>query len=260
MKGLWAVLVLLWVQLALSDPAADAAETAAPAKEEDADLDLEDLENDDDEDDLEAEGLGDGGELEEDFDKDMPEEDRTMRMKICLAGAMARLHSNQEMVGQLAAQLAERGGLSKEQAMNSIFYTWMITCYKNIPDADAKAAASGDSSVLKDAQLYEPPTRASTRQWNLLESVLKEHMQMQQDAMQKQEQQKAQSQSRPSGGQQAPQEAPSPGGGSKLYMLLALGLVFGVIALAIMLLQQKERNERNEREKKKDKKASKKKA
>ncbi|CAE7472456.1 Mettl7b [Symbiodinium natans] len=238
-------------------PETAAAETAKGAAD-DADLDLDDLEGDDDEDDLEVDGASEGGEPEaDDFDKDMPEEDRTMRMKICLAGAMARLHTHSEEVSQLAAQLAERG-LNKQQAMNSIFYTWMITCYVKIPDADAKAAADGNSDVLKDAQLYEPPAKASNRQWALLETVLKEHVEKQQEAMKKQEQQKAQGQSqqsRPGAGQAPQEEHPSPGSGSKLYMLLALGFIFGIIGLGIMLLMQKEQSERNERDRKKDKKA-----
>ncbi|OLP89702.1 Methyltransferase-like protein 7B [Symbiodinium microadriaticum] len=558
MRGL-SVACLVLAQLALSaSPETNAAETAKGVAD-DADLDLDDLENDDEDDLDEVDGASAGEPEADDFDKDMPEEDRTMRMKICLAGAMARLHTHSEEVSQLAAQLAERG-LNKQQAMNSIFYTWMITmaavqetekrdsesarppgsqamervrrtrwskwsrcckagclvwllaalestksesfagprrallaalpffssakanaevtiaptqlpprdarkdeefakgmaygmvdyeravskkkralfsklwgllppnpvvvevgigsfpnalyfgsksapssmdivgvdpneymeryaidnakkvgllapergnsfrftkgiaealplpgqsadavictltlcsvanpdhavseirrvlkpggyylfvehvlsetngfiataqklatpdhvlsadgchfdrrtlqnieaggfakvdgeyfeleCYVKIPDADAKAAADGNSDVLKDAQLYEPPAKASNRQWSLLETVLKEHMEMQQEALKKQEEQKkAQSQSQQSrNAGQTPQERPAPSGsGSKLYMLVALGFIFGVIGLGIMLLMQKERSERDEKDRKKDKKASKKK-
>mmetsp|Transcript_76990 Transcript_76990/g.106958 ORF Transcript_76990/g.106958 Transcript_76990/m.106958 type:complete len:263 (+) Transcript_76990:93-881(+) len=262
MRGLSVACLVLLAQLALSaSPETNAAETAKGVAD-DADLDLDDLENDDEDDLDEVDGASAGEPEADDFDKDMPEEDRTMRMKICLAGAMARLHTHSEEVSQLAAQLAERG-LNKQQAMNSIFYTWMITCYVKIPDADAKAAADGNSDVLKDAQLYEPPAKASNRQWSLLETVLKEHVEMQQEALKKQEEKKkAQSQSQQSrNAGQMPQEPPAPGGsGSKLCMLVALGFIFGVIGLGIMLLMQKERSERNEKDRKKDKKASKKKA
>mmetsp|Transcript_56230 Transcript_56230/g.116202 ORF Transcript_56230/g.116202 Transcript_56230/m.116202 type:complete len:96 (+) Transcript_56230:108-395(+) len=86
MRGLSVACLVLLAQLALSaSPETNAAETAKGVAD-DADLDLDDLENDDEDDLDEVDGASAGEPEADDFDKDMPEEDRTMRMKICLAG------------------------------------------------------------------------------------------------------------------------------------------------------------------------------
>ncbi|CAJ1344503.1 unnamed protein product [Effrenium voratum] len=242
--------------LGLLCEAQDAAPQSQEAKTDLDDLDLGDLDADD-----EDEGEEAGGAPAEDFDKDMPEEDRSLRMKVCLGGAMQRLHSNAEAVSKLASQLVEQQpGMSKDQATNSIFFTWMMTCYMNIPEETVK---SGDADSLKDARLFEPnpaaaqsSQSASRKQWALLEDVLKEHMEKQQEML-KSRQAEGQKQKESSGQSQPPVQEP-PAGGSKLYMLLALGFIFGIMGLGTMLLVQKEKQEKEEKEKKKDKKAKKK--
>ncbi|CAJ1399652.1 unnamed protein product [Effrenium voratum] len=98
--------------LGLLCEAQDAAPQSQEAKTDLDDLDLGDLDADD-----EDEGEEAGGAPAEDFDKDMPEEDRSLRMKVCLGGAMQRLHSNAEAVSKLASQLVEQQpGMSKDQA------------------------------------------------------------------------------------------------------------------------------------------------
>ena len=230
------------------------------------DLDLGDLDSDDDEEE-DDEPAGDSAEPV-DFDQDMPEAQRLMRMKVCLAGASARLHSNAEAVSKLAQQLVEsRPGISLDQATNSVFFTWMMTCYINIADADAEAAAQGNADVLKDVRLYEPNPEsppvaqtASRRQWNFLIDVVKEHMSQQDAALKAQDRKDRQKSQSDSGAGQPPpvQEPPVPSSGSKASILL-LALVFGIIGLGTMFLMRKEKEEREEKERKKSSRKDKKK-
>jgi len=231
------------------------------AQEDIAELDLGSLDSDDDEED-------DGGETAEpepvDFDQDMPEELRLTRMNVCLAGASARMQSNAEAVSGLAAQLVEqRPGMSMEQATNSVFFTWMMTCYMNIDDEDAKSAGEGNAEVLKDINLYEPNAKnkrnaqsASKRQWDFLVGVVKEHMGKMDGARKAKE--KGQSQ-QGSGQRPQVQEPPAPASGSKASILL-LVVVFGIIGVVIIFLMRKEKEDREEKERKKSSKKEKKKS
>eukprot|EP00435_Cladocopium_sp_Y103_P066233 s246_g28.t1 len=224
-------------------------------------LDLGSLDSDDDEED-------DVGESAEpvDFDQDMPEELRLIRMQVCLAGATARMQSNAEAVSGLAAQLVDqRPGMSMEQATNSVFFTWMMTCYMNINDEDAKSAGEGNAEVLKDINLYEPSAEnqhtaqsASKRQWDFLVQVVKEHM-GKIDAARKAQDRKGQSEPQGSGQRPQVQEPPAPASGSKASILL-LVVVFGIIGVVTMFLMRKEKEDREEKERKKSSKKDKKKS
>mmetsp|Transcript_48234 Transcript_48234/g.105265 ORF Transcript_48234/g.105265 Transcript_48234/m.105265 type:complete len:270 (-) Transcript_48234:115-924(-) len=226
-------------------------------------LDLESLDSDDDEED----DVGESAEPEPvytvDFDQDMPEELRLTRMNVCLAGASARMQSNAEAVSGLAAQLVDqRPGMSMEQATNSVFFTWMMTCYMNINDEDAKSAGEGNAEVLKDINLYEPNAQnkrnaqsASKRQWDFLVGVVKEHMGKMNGARKAQDK----GQSQQGSGQRPVQEPPAPASGSKASILL-LVVVFGIIGVVTIFLMRKEKEDREEKERKKSCKKDKKKS
>eukprot|EP00441_Pelagodinium_beii_P037574 CAMPEP_0197630208 /NCGR_PEP_ID=MMETSP1338-20131121/7772_1 /TAXON_ID=43686 ORGANISM="Pelagodinium beii, Strain RCC1491" /NCGR_SAMPLE_ID=MMETSP1338 /ASSEMBLY_ACC=CAM_ASM_000754 /LENGTH=253 /DNA_ID=CAMNT_0043201385 /DNA_START=22 /DNA_END=783 /DNA_ORIENTATION=+ len=228
------------------------------AAEEDEELDLSDLD--------EEEPAGAAGAPVEDFDKDMPEDHRESRMKACFVGTAARLQNGREAVEQIATQImASNPALqSKEQAVNSIFFTWMMTCYFNIADADVASTLSGNPPTsLGENSLYEPrpdmpqtPQTASKRQWSLLEKVLGDQ-QKGMDAKQKQQQQ--QQQPRPTPG--ATPEAPAESGPAQvLGGILILGGVFGVLAVITMLLIKKDQEAEGKGKQKKEKKEKKKKA
>eukprot|EP00931_Biecheleriopsis_adriatica_P076477 TRINITY_DN50174_c0_g1_i1.p1 TRINITY_DN50174_c0_g1~~TRINITY_DN50174_c0_g1_i1.p1 ORF type:complete len:255 (+),score=70.43 TRINITY_DN50174_c0_g1_i1:91-855(+) len=231
---------------------------AGEEQDEDLDLDLEDLETDDDDGEEPDPDPAFGGAPVEDFDLDMPEPQRVRRMQTCLTALQFRMQKQPELLTQFADQLVQsRPEIGKEQAMNSVFFTWLMSCYMKVTDADLNEFSSSKSM---DEKVFEPssdmpqtPQTASKRQWELLEAVMKE----QQQFLEQKQQQRAQQQQQPGKQAPPPTEEVSSGPGSKLFSVLALAGVFGALGIATMFLVSKEKAAAN-RSGKKDKKGKKK--
>lgn len=244
------------------------AEEDAPkeGKDDDEDLDL-DLDEDLDleEGDMSADGASSAADVE-DFDKDMPEADRTVRMKACFTVTVARLQSASTGIDQLVQQvMQQKPGTQKEQAVNLILFNWMMTCYFNIEPDQVKTlseSAAGEAvpkELVQGETLFSPqmdkpqtPQTASKIQWSLLEGVLQEHSKTQQEAQKKAK--KSQTPGSSPGGQQASEEPAEPFFNKMLKVALPFTLIFGVLGLGTMMLMKKEKEAKGKKEKKEKKK------
>lgn len=236
----------------LSAVAGDAAEDLDA--DVDADLDLDNLEDEFDPDtDLDDEEVGvdgvQGGPPVDDFDLGLADTDKKFRMKSCFGFTVARAQANRDKIDEMTQGLAAQRQISTEQAVNSILFSWAMTCYLNSEEPQLKqvtASMSTDGGGWSED--YEPlvfqqrPDRAqqvqsaSEKQWKLLESIVVEHSKEQ----------------RPSGGGArgggggGERVAPAtglPGGSmssqsSALYMLIVFGAFFGVGALSVTKLSR----------------------
>lgn len=256
----------------------EAAEAAA-----DDDLDLEDLE---DESAAPGEGVGPDGSPVEDFDLGMPEEDRKKRMSACYVHTINRAQHRRTELQQTAEQVVKQHGgpeMTPDKAINSIVFSWMMSCYMNIDASGMKEAIVGKAPTQElEQELFAPREdrpqqvpQASRRQWSLLEQVLTE-MTKEQAEQQKQQQQQQKSSSSSSGrtgagGAPAPQPPAYTGGGPLLsglsgqsqaiYVLVVFGVIFGVSILGVMRLMKSEqegRSSKNRKAEKAEKKASRK--
>lgn len=258
-------LCLLLLQSLATLPVVVAEEPASKGSdEEDLDLDLDDdgdLEGDD------ADGAAGAAAPVEDFDKDMPEADRTTRMKACFAVTVARLQSASVGIEELAQQvIQQKPGTTKDQALNLILFNWMMTCYFNIEPpvvktlADSVASGSPVPAELSQAEsLFAPqmdkpqtPQTASKAQWSLLETVLQEQSKAQQEKVKQSRQQ--QSPGSPPGSQPAPAESTDSSFTKTLKVLVPFTFIFGVLGLGTMMLVKKDTEAKVKKEKKSDKK------
>lgn len=115
----------------------------------------------------------------EDFDQNMPMDQRLQRMRACLMYTSVRMQTMREEVDEIVRQIQEMRQSSKEQAISSIVFTWMMTCYMNI---DADAVENLDPEREVPAEIFasnregapQQVSQASRKQWQLLESVLAE--------------------------------------------------------------------------------------
>jgi len=227
---------------------------------EDADLD------DFDDDDLDGPsdappGGGAAAEFQEDFDLDMPEEKRLLRMRACFAYSLARVQVHQEPLQQAIAGMVEHQGMSEDQAANTIVFTWVMTCYMNADDSTIEAASH--NVVLEQDQeeaLFTPhegkqtPSSASKRQWDLLGKVVNEN---------KEARERQQKQQQPPGASQARSPVDVPGAGMSgtngaLYMIIVFGVIFGAGILGVLRLMKSE-EEGSKKKVKAEKKSSRKK-
>jgi len=259
--------VLLAAILAALSWGAHAADDAAPS------VDLDDL----DDDELEGDGDGDGAggaayvpfEVE-DFDASLTEVQQKERMKACFLYTMRRAKVRgpqlQDAVKEMMAQKEQE--MTQEQAINTIIFSWMMTCYMNIEETNMKTAYTADAlEEAVEAEVFMPKpenaqqiNQASQRQWKLLENVLLEETgKHAKDKMpeQQQQQQQSSSQSYESTPGGASTEAPKQKFGM-MYVLCAFGAVFGLSAFIITRLNgntEKPEKERSSKSLKKEEKA-----
>merc|ERR1712190_3714 len=83
-----------------------------------------------------AGGAGPGaGPPVDDFDLGMPEEDRKKQMNACFIHTVTRMQSNREEVERTVQEIVQSQQsqqLTQQQAINSLMFSWMMTCYMNI--------------------------------------------------------------------------------------------------------------------------------
>jgi len=241
---------------------------------DDGDLDLEDLE-----DSSAPEGEG---QAVEDFDLGMPEEDRKKRMSACYTHMVNRVQHRrtelQQTVEQLMKDHGDKEDFTQDKAINSIVFSWMMSCYMNIDATGMKEAITGKMpSQELEGELFNPKTgrqqvpQASQRQWQMLQQVLTESA----ESQAKQQRQSSSSAGRSSSGSTTPPpQQPSYSGGGPLlsnlsgqsqaiYVLAVFGTIFGIAALGVMRLMRseqegREKSAKNKKADKAEKKASRK--
>jgi len=257
------VLVLSFVFLLLGLLTREgSADDEAPAPADD-DFDIEFDGDDDDFEDEPAEvpGMATYGgmptedtEPVDDFDEDISEGERKKRMISCFTHTTNRAKSRREEVTKVVGEMTQQHQMTQQQALNSVFFSWMMTCYMNI-DADmpeAKEESAMDEHT--EQHLFSVPQgpqsvqKASKRQWSLLESVLVEQQATGDPRLNQGGGGASQQQAR-----RAPAEPP-PGGANYLYLLGVLGVFFGVCALLVMKLKSYETSNEKVKKEKKDKK------
>jgi len=236
------------------------------AEADDGDLDLEDLDDD---------SAAPAEEKVEDFDLGMPEEDRKKRMSACYIHMMNRVQHRrtelQQTVEQLMKEHGHREDFTQDKAVNSIAFSWMMSCYMNVDATGMREAILGKAASQElEQELFTPqqdrqqvPT-ASQRQWELLQQVLADSEKDRQQ-QQKTQQQQQKSSSGQSGGSTTPppQQAGYMGGGPLLsglsgqsqaiYILVVFGAIFGAGILGVMRLMKSEEEGRSSKNKKAEK-------
>lgn len=231
--------------------AAEAEEPAAksaPSVDEDVDLDLDGPDDEDLDFDADDAVEGEAKPPVEDFDKDMPEAEQKTRMRACFAHSMKRVQSSQEKIQETVKQMLEMPKMTREQAVNTIVFSWMMSCYINIGEEGVTAAGDGqelsqeeEAAVFAQGGGKQNLNEVSRRQWQLLESVIMEQQEKNPPPKQ-QSTQSSQSSSyqRTPGGQEAPQQPPKvpPSQFGITYVLLIFVVIFGIIGLAVRYLMQ----------------------
>jgi len=247
MRGHFAWGLALLLGLAVQTFADESGAGVAAATDPDgSDLDLDEDDLDDFED--ESEDSAGRGAAMEDFDLEMPEEQRKTRMRACYAHTVHRAQTYQDQLQAAIQQMVEANSgqqRTQDQAANSVIFSWMITCYMNINDHGIKAAVAGtplQPEVEQDIFSHHPEKRqqanqASQRQWQLLELVL-----MEQQSAQQQRQGMD-----PRTGPGAPGVAGSSmtGQSQMLYILVVFGIIFGVGAIVVLRLMRGESQDRD---------------
>lgn len=213
----------------------------------------------DDEDDS-GEGAADGagaGAPVEDFDIGMPEDERILRMKICMSTTGKSFEGNQDAMAERVQEMMRRQpDMKAEQAINTIFFSMTMTCYMNIEEEDvAKVATGGAISEESLGKVFshridrpQQVHQASKRQWELLQKVLESQAQGQEGSRQGQR-----------SGRQADSRPPKETSSSTqvVFLVVVFATILGVGALAVILLQkaesagEKNKAPRKEKEKKK---------
>jgi len=236
------------------------------AQEPESDLgDLEELE-----DDTEEASAEEAQASVEDFDLGMPEAEQNLRMSACFALTMNRVKANKEQVATMAKEIAsQQETMTAEQAMNSILFSWMMTCYMNIETSEVDQVSSGSQleSATEDSifSMREGKTQtaqtASKRQWKRLEGVISEHMDGQKENKKQQQQQQSSSgrrteETRKGSGYDVPGAGMS-GSTQALYILAVFGGIFGLGGLAVMRLSKSGEEGSSKKSAKADKKKKK---
>lgn len=221
----------------------------------------------DDKDDLDLDDLDDNGDTSveepvEDFDLTLPPEDQKKRMRACMTHTMNHARARREQLDEVATQMAKgaggaQKGMSKDQAINTLIFSWMMSCYMNIDSSTMQQATLG--SILDEeteTQLFAQRTdraqqvhQASQRQWKLLESVLMEQSETQKkeakEAQQQQQQRQEQSGNLPPTGQPAPLGSSMSGSSQALYVFCVFGVIFGLGAIGVFRLSSSETSDKD---------------
>lgn len=255
---------LSWDFVAADDAGADG----------DADIDLDDI------DDLDEDpGEGEAAAPVEDFDKDMPEADQHRRMTGCFKYTVRRTALRKDWLETTVTEMVANPEqeLTKEQAVNTIVFSWMMTCYLNIVDEYVDSTTSIQEELTTDEErvAFTPnPERnqqvkqASSRQWELLKTTLTEEGKKQgvvKDPQAKKDTsgftQSTSYQNKPSMPQvtkTVKAEEPKPKKSSGiLYVMLLFGGIFGLILLGVQRLSKAEEEVKTKKDRKADKKGKK---
>lgn len=206
----------------------------------DDDLDLDDVD----------EGPGPAPPVE-DFDLGIPEEDRRKMMASCWKHTINRVQLRKSELDAAIEQMVaarKESGMSSDQAMNTMLYGWMMACYMNIDGDGTRKVTPSDTQALESdifSQRSDRPqqvNQASQRQWELLESTIKEQQQSTGGS----------SRSSPTG------EGFSGQGGSTTYVLVVFAVIFGLGGLVVLKLVRADQSVQAEKDAKKAEKAEKK--
>lgn len=222
-----------------------------------------DVEGDDDLDDDSFDATPEASAVE-DFDLTMPEEDRRKQMEACFGFATARVEMRSEELQAAVKENMERHSVSLEQAINSIVFSWMMSCYMNINPEDIREAGKPISEA-EEARLFTPNPKktqqvhqASQRQWELLQSVLMDQTKKKQEEQKEQRKAQQKSSAIPEATPPIQMASGPPSQTGWLYVLVVFGMLFGLGALGVARLVKSEKDEANARQKKKEEKEAKK--
>eukprot|EP00930_Biecheleria_cincta_P007292 TRINITY_DN108497_c0_g1_i1.p1 TRINITY_DN108497_c0_g1~~TRINITY_DN108497_c0_g1_i1.p1 ORF type:complete len:176 (-),score=37.18 TRINITY_DN108497_c0_g1_i1:194-688(-) len=119
---------------------------------------------------------------QEDFDADMTEDARTVRMKSCHSITLSIVKGTSNNIEKMAKVYETKMGLTKEEAINHVILTRVMTCYMNIEQSEQDNFMAGgqmSSTNLQDIfgssrKVPQKPNAASERQWSLLTAVVQE--------------------------------------------------------------------------------------
>lgn len=230
-------LLLAVLGAADGDAAGDEAAKGGESGAEGDDFDFDDF--DSEEDGQEAGGaaqpMQDEGPAVEDFDLNMPVEERKERMNACVTHTMNRVRTRgDQLQNTLKEAMTQQPQLSQEQILNTMVFTWMMTCYMSIDGEGIKQATQTQSLspelemalFSERADTLQKVRQASRRQWQLIEETLLEHQQHQRQ----QQQQQQQDSPKKSPGVKVPLSGMS-GQSQALYILVVFGVVFGLGAI-----------------------------
>jgi len=246
-----------------------AADGDAAADAADDDLDLgDDLDEDADLEadfaDAEADAAPDMPPVE-DFDLGMSDSQRKAWLRVCYVHTVNRAQARRQELNHavkemMASAEARAQQMSEEKTLTTLVFSWMMQCYMNIDDATAQEGAIlGSFKEELERALFAPRAdrpqqvqQASSRQWELVSSVMAE------------EQQKMQQQGRPGGGSP---EGAAPGIGlvgaglsgqsQALYIGAVFTVIFGLGAITVLRLSRSEKATERSGSSKSQKKAEK---
>lgn len=249
-----ACLALLFVVLSYAQNDAAADDVTSDTKSADDatdDFNFDDLEDDEAPelggDDEQSQSAMGGQEMVEDFDLGMPEEDQKAQMNACFFHTMNRVRARRDQLEATVKEMTanQQSQMSPEQALNTLIFSWMMSCYMNIDAAGMKQASSGQSASPElEQDLFSQRTdrpqqvhQASRRQWQLLESVL----------MEQQKQQDPRGASEGAGARSSGSVPLSGLSGQSqfLYIFVVFGIVFGLGFIALFRLIQHEKTGRD---------------
>jgi len=114
----------------------------------------------------------------------MDEADAKLRMKACFTITLKTVPRMKEHLTKLAKEFINVKGLTESQAFNTVIVARVMNCYMTILPAEQKTIESGLEPSLESLnEIYgdkrevpQKPEDASKRQWELLDSVMKEAM------------------------------------------------------------------------------------
>lgn len=231
-------LLLAVLGAADGDAAGDEAAKGGESGADSDDFDFDDLDSEEGGQEAggEAQPMQDEASAVEDFDLGMPEEDRKQRMNSCFYYTMNRVRTRGEQLqATLKEAMSQQPQLSQEQILNTMVFTWMMTCYMNI-DSDGIRQATQTQQLTQELEVAlfseredtpQQIRQASRRQWQLIEETL---MERQQEQKQQQQQQHQDSPKKKSSGAKLPLTGMS-GQSQVLYILVVFGVVFGLGAI-----------------------------
>eukprot|EP00928_Gymnodinium_smaydae_P100348 TRINITY_DN9823_c1_g1_i1.p1 TRINITY_DN9823_c1_g1~~TRINITY_DN9823_c1_g1_i1.p1 ORF type:complete len:284 (+),score=106.11 TRINITY_DN9823_c1_g1_i1:184-1035(+) len=211
-----------------------------------------------------------GGPPVDDVDESYSEEKRQNYMSACYSLTMTLVVKRRELLEAKLDEITKQAGMSREQAANSVVFSWMMQCYLNMDDSRMPGSGAAITEEVAAAALAPRPDveqqvqSASKRQWSLLESVAIERQKLEQEAHAKAGGASGGSAGGSGGGSRAsPGAAVTPplsgmsSSSQALYVLAVFAVIFGLGALAVMKLSKKAAVEERERSSKSSRKADK---
>jgi len=200
----------------------------------------------------------------EDFDLGMDETDKSNRMGSCFSYTMGRLQVRRDMMQKHAQEMMEQHGVKQNQAMTAVISSWMMACYMNIEEDQVTQAIGTPfgqpiavSKEREDGMFAHHPAakqtaqQASRKQWSLLETTLNENSKNMPQGP------GADQKSRPGGPQAEPLGMHMDSGTGFIYMMAVFVVLFGLGAIVVMRLSQKEQGNDKDRGSKSQRKAEK---